>query len=160
MIIFYELSVSAYEILPIWGIYWYYYSTTFKHTKDKIDRYGDRNGDHNITTIDEDEYYEGTLLFTFILFISYYYSSLINSFLIRYISTFFLFLKKTLPPRYYFNRIDIIFNELLDDSGESDNMSINMTHNISIGKYNSYLAQDQSVSQDASFLLLAKSDGY
>lgn len=89
MIIFYELSVSAYEILPIWGIYWYYYSTTFKHTKDKIDRYGDRNGDHNITTIDEDEYYEGTftLLFTF------YYLSLSTLFLSP-----LLFFKKTLSP--------------------------------------------------------------
>lgn len=55
MIIFYELSVSAYEILPIWGIYWYYYATTHKHSKNKLDRYGD----HRITTVDEDEYYEG-----------------------------------------------------------------------------------------------------
>lgn len=62
----------------------------------------------------------------------------------------------------FFNLIDIIFNELLEDSGENDNMSINLSHNITIGKYNSYLAQDpeQSVSQDASFLLMSKSDDY
>lgn len=82
MIIFYELSVSAYEILPIWGIYWYYYSTTFKHTKDKVNRYGD----HNITTIDEDEYYEGTLSFIYLLLFIYHQ-------LFSYLHILFSFLK-------------------------------------------------------------------
>lgn len=56
---------------------------------------------------------------------------------------------------------DVIFNDLLDahQSGNNDGMNINLSHGISIGKYNSYLSQDeeQGISLDAS-LLLTQSD--